>query len=101
MTILNGSPATPSPLQSAIANNDFLVTAEVMPPKGGDPSHMITMAQLLEGRVHSVNITDSSRAVMRMSSLASAFMLKQVGIDPICQMACRDRNRIALQSDLI
>ncbi|MCU0565891.1 MAG: methylenetetrahydrofolate reductase [Oculatellaceae cyanobacterium Prado106] len=72
-----------------------------MPPKGGDPTHMIQMANLLKGRVHGVNITDGSRAVMRMSSLASAVILKHMGIEPICQMACRDRNRIALQSDLL
>ena len=101
MTISNGSHSTPTRLRSAIANHDFLITAEVMPPKGGDPSHMIEMAKQLRGRVHSVNITDGSRAVMRMSSLASAVMLKQVGIEPICQMACRDRNRIALQADLM
>ncbi|MEP0909291.1 methylenetetrahydrofolate reductase [Leptolyngbya sp. GB1-A1] len=72
-----------------------------MPPKGGDPSHMIQMANLLKGRVHAVNITDGSRAVMRMSSLAASVLLKQQGIEPICQMACRDRNCIALQADLM
>lgn len=107
MTITNGSHSTngiesaTSLLRSAIANNQFLITAEVMPPKGGDPSHMVDMATRLRGRVHSVNITDGSRAVMRMSSLASAVLLKQVGIEPICQLACRDRNRIALQADLM
>ncbi len=97
----NGSQTSPSLLRSAIAANQFIITAEVMPPKGGNPSHMVDMAKLLRGRVHSVNITDGSRAVMRMSSLASAVLLKQEGIEPICQMACRDRNRIALQADLM
>ena len=101
MTISNGSASVPSLLQSAIANRQFIITAEVMPPKGGDPSHMIKMAQMLQGRVHGVNITDGSRAVLRMSSLASAVLLKQAGIEPICQMACRDRNRIGLQADLM
>ncbi|MBX2866130.1 MAG: methylenetetrahydrofolate reductase [Leptolyngbyaceae cyanobacterium MAG.088] len=101
MTISNGSHLAPSLLRSAIAKHQFIITAEVMPPKGGDPSHMIEMAQILKGRVHAVNITDGSRAVMRMSSLASAVLLKQAGIEPICQMACRDRNRIALQADLM
>ncbi|MBE9066617.1 methylenetetrahydrofolate reductase [Leptolyngbya cf. ectocarpi LEGE 11479] len=101
MTITNGSQSAPSLLRSAIATRQFLITAEVMPPKGGDPSHMIAMAQQLRGRVHGVNITDGSRAVMRMSSLAAAVLLQQVGIEPICQMACRDRNRIALQADLM
>lgn len=101
MTTPNGSQSAPSLLRSAIATGQFLITAEVMPPKGGDPSHMIAMAQQLQGRVHGVNITDGSRAVMRMSSLAAAVLLQQVGIEPICQMACRDRNRIALQADLM
>lgn len=90
-----------SHFQKAAEAGDFLITAEVMPPKGGDVSHMVEMAQQLQGRVHAVNITDGSRAVMRMSSLAAAAVLRQRGIEPICQMACRDRNRIALQADLL
>ncbi|MEM9002661.1 MAG: methylenetetrahydrofolate reductase [Cyanobacteria bacterium P01_F01_bin.86] len=90
-----------SEFQAAARAGEFLVTAEVMPPKGSDPSHMVAMAEILRGRVHAVNITDGSRAVMRMSSLASAAILHQQGIEPICQMACRDRNRIALQADLL
>lgn len=78
-----------------------MITAEVAPPKGADPSHMVAMAHMLKGRVHSVNITDGSRAVMRMSSLVSAALLLQQGIEPIYQLACRDRNCIALQADLI
>jgi methylenetetrahydrofolate reductase (NADPH) len=87
--------------RQAVRDRQFLITAEVMPPKGGDPSHMVAMAAGLRGRVHAVNITDGSRAVMRMSSLASAVILQQQGIESICQMACRDRNRIALQADLM
>ncbi|WP_390631137.1 methylenetetrahydrofolate reductase [Leptothermofonsia sichuanensis] len=79
----------------------FLVTAEVAPPKGGNPAHMLQMAQLLKGRVHGVNITDGSRAVLRMSSLAASVILLQQGIEPICQVACRDRNVIGLQADLM
>jgi methylenetetrahydrofolate reductase (NADPH) len=90
-----------SQLRSAIARGEFLVTAEVAPPKGSNPAHMITMAQQLQGRVHAVNITDGSRAVMRMSSLVSAHLLRQSGIEPIYQVACRDRNTIALQADLL
>lgn len=88
-------------LQQAIQKGEFLVTAEATPPKGGSIQHMIDQTLLLKGRVHGVNITDGSRAVMRMSSLASAVLLQQQGIEPICQVACRDRNRIALQADLI
>ena len=87
--------------RNAVQTGRFLVTAEVMPPKGGDPSHMLHMARLLKGRVHAVNVTDGSRAVMRMSSLAAATLLQGEGVEAICQMACRDRNRIALQADLM
>ncbi len=87
--------------RQAAQAGEFLVTAEVAPPKGGDPTHMLTMAATLKGRVHAVNITDGSRAVLRMSSLVASAILLQHGIEPICQMACRDRNRIGLQADLM
>ncbi|MBO3458974.1 methylenetetrahydrofolate reductase [Aetokthonos hydrillicola Thurmond2011] len=80
---------------------EFLVTAEVAPPKGGDPELMIKMAQTLKGRVHAVNVTDGSRAVLRMCSVVASAILLQNGIEPICQLACRDRNRIGLQADLM
>lgn len=94
----------PSPgnrLRQAIQAGDFLITAEVAPPKGGNPDEMLTLAAGLKGRVHGVNITDGSRAVMRLSSLAACVLLQQQGIEAICQMTCRDRNRIALQADLL
>jgi methylenetetrahydrofolate reductase (NADPH) len=87
--------------RAAAQAGEFLLTAEVMPPKGCDPSHMVEMAKLLKNRVHAVNITDGSRAVLRMSSLASSVILLRYGIEPICQVACRDRNSIALQADLM
>ncbi|NJL78543.1 MAG: methylenetetrahydrofolate reductase [Richelia sp. SM2_1_7] len=87
--------------RASASNGEFLVTAEVAPPKGGNPQHMVEMAATLKGRVHAVNITDGSRAVLRMSSLAASVILQQHGIEPICQIACRDRNRIGLQSDLM
>jgi methylenetetrahydrofolate reductase (NADPH) len=91
----------PHRFRDAVKAGEFLVTAEVAPPKGGDPSHMVNMAQLLKERVHAINITDGSRAVMRMSPVAASAILLQQGIEPICQLACRDRNSIALQADLI
>ena len=87
--------------RQALDAGDFLVTAEVAPPKGTNPTHMLQMACLLKPYVHSVNITDGSRAVMRMSSLVSALILLDNGIEPIYQVACRDRNAIALQADLL
>lgn len=72
-----------------------------MPPRGGDASHTLAMADCLKGRVHAVNVTDGSRAVMRMSSLAVCRLLLEKGLEPVLQLACRDRNRIALQGDLL
>ncbi|MDJ0599320.1 MAG: methylenetetrahydrofolate reductase [Crocosphaera sp.] len=87
--------------RQAAQNKEFLITAEVTPPKGGNPVRMLEMAKQLKGRVHGVNITDGSRAVLRMSSMAASALLLQYGIEPICQMTCRDRNVIALQADLM
>ncbi len=87
--------------RKAVAEKQFLVTAEVAPPKGGNPARMLEVASKLKGRVHAVNITDGSRAVLRMSSVAASAILLQHGIEPICQMACRDRNCIGLQADLM
>ena len=87
--------------RTAVRNNQFLITAEIAPPKGGHPSHMLQIAQTLKGRVHSVNITDGSRAVLRMCPVIASVLLLQQGIEPICQVACRDRNRIGLQADLM
>lgn len=88
-------------LQAALNNGRFVVTAEVTPPRGGDASRAVAVAAELRGRVHAVNVTDGSRAVMRMSSLALCRLLLEVGIEPVLQMTCRDRNRIALQADLL
>lgn len=86
----------------AIARHEFLLTAEISPPKGADVQGMVAQAQLLKGRVHAINITDSSRAVLGMSPLAATAILQQrVGVETICQIACRDRNRIAMQGDLL
>ncbi|MBN4001958.1 methylenetetrahydrofolate reductase [Nostoc sp. LPT] len=95
------SPTAFNDFRRAVQAGEFLVTAEVAPPKGGDPAHMIQMAATLKGRVHAVNVTDGSRAVLRMSSLIASVILSQNGIEPICQIACRDRNRISLQADLM
>ena len=88
-------------LQRAIESGQQIFTAEVMPPRGGDPTKALSMGDLLRGRVHAVNVTDGSRAVMRMSSLAVCRLLQDSGLEPVLQMACRDRNRIALQADLL
>ena len=72
-----------------------------MPPRGGRPIRSLKIAQLLKDKVHAVNITDGSRAVMRMCSLAMSKLLLENGIEPVMQISCRDRNKIALQSDIL
>ncbi len=88
-------------LREALADGRFAVTAEVTPPRGGDASRTLEAAEALRGFVQAVNVTDGSRAVMRMSSLAMCRLLLEAGIEPVLQMTCRDRNRIALQADLL
>ncbi|MDI6858658.1 MAG: methylenetetrahydrofolate reductase [Dehalococcoidia bacterium] len=79
----------------------FVVTSENGPPKGTDVAEMLENAEAMRGRVDAVNITDQQSSVMRLGSLAACSLLKQRGIEPIFQVTCRDRNRIALQSDLL
>jgi methylenetetrahydrofolate reductase (NADPH) len=88
-------------LREILASGRFAITAEVTPPRGADASRTLAAAAELAPLVDAVNITDGSRAVMRMSSLAVCRLLLDVGIEPVLQMTCRDRNLIALQSDLL
>ena len=90
-----------SKLQQTLEKRSKVITAELMPPRGGDPIRSLKIAQLLKDKVHAVNITDGSRAVMRMCSLAMSKLLLENGIEPIMQISCRDRNKIALQSDIL
>jgi 5,10-methylenetetrahydrofolate reductase len=79
----------------------FVITSEVAPPKGTDTAEMVENGELLKARVDAINLTDQQSSVMRLGSLAASQLLKARGIEPIFQMTCRDRNRIALQSDLL
>jgi 5,10-methylenetetrahydrofolate reductase len=79
----------------------FLVTAEVGPGKGTDMEHLLKDADIIKDRVDAINVTDLQSSVMRLGSMAVCHMLKDRGIDPIFQVTCRDRNRLALQSDLL
>ncbi len=72
-----------------------------MPPRGGDISKTLAAAENLNGFVHSVNVTDGSRAIMRMSSLAVCKLLLENNIEPILQIACRDKNRIGIQAEIL
>lgn len=88
-------------LRERLDKNEFVITAELCPPKGPDISSFINKARLLANVVDIVNITDNQRAIMRMSSITCSRVAKDEGLEPILQMTCRDRNRIALQSDLL
>ncbi len=88
-------------LREKLQNGKFIVTAEIGPAKGVDIHEFNENADLLKNRVDAVNCTDQQSAVMRLGSLAACYLLKQKGVEPVFQMTCRDRNRIALQSDLL
>ncbi len=79
----------------------FLITSEIGPPKGIDLKETLEDAELLKGKVDAINVTDLQSSVMRVGSLAVCRLLKERGIEPIFQLTCRDRNRLALQSDLL
>jgi methylenetetrahydrofolate reductase (NADPH) len=91
----------PSRLQRVLGAGHFAVTAECGPPKGANPAVMKKKGKILKGFVDSINVTDNQTAVVRLSSLASCAILKREGLDPVFQMVTRDRNRIALQSDVL
>jgi len=88
-------------LREKLAAGKFVVTCEVGPPKGVDVSDMRRSAERVRAKVDAVNVTDQQSSVMRLGSLAGCCLLRQWGIEPVLQMTCRDRNRIALQSDLL
>ncbi|MEE9617288.1 MAG: methylenetetrahydrofolate reductase [Anaerolineae bacterium] len=88
-------------LEKVLAEGHFAVTGELGPPKGTSADFVRRKVEILRNYVDAVNITDNQTAVVRMSSVAACTLLKQVGIDPVMQMTCRDRNRIAIQSDIL
>ncbi len=89
-----------SNLERVLESGAFAVTAECGPPKGNDVSIVRKKLEYLKGRVDAANVTDNQTAVVRMSSIAASALLAQLGVEPVVQMTCRDRNRIAMQSDL-
>lgn len=91
---------TESRLEKILKAGHFAVTAECGPPKGADAAALEEKGKCLLGRVDAVNVTDNQTAIVRMSSLAACTILKGLGHEPVLQMVTRDRNRIALQSDL-
>ncbi len=90
-----------SNLERVIAGGHFVVTAELGPPKSQDAEVVKKKAALLKGNVDACNITDNQTAIVRMSSVAAGVLALREGIEPIIQMTCRDRNRLAMQADLL
>jgi len=88
-------------LQPLFEAGKFVITTEVGPLKGTDTTEIIELAELLPGKVDAANVTDQQSSVMRLGSLATCHILKERGLEVVFQMTCRDRNRIALQSDLL
>ena len=90
-----------SNLEKVLSEKGFAVTAEIGPPKGSDPNKIREKGEMLRGCADAFNVTDNQTAVVRMSSMAGCCILLDMGLEPVMQMACRDRNRIALQSDVL
>lgn len=92
---------TESTLEKILASGHLAVTSECGPPRGALPQKVREKAEMLRGCVDGVNVTDNQTAMVRMSSLAACIIIKQIGLNPILQMVSRDRNRLAMQSDII
>src|ERR671926_940106 len=90
-----------SELQARLRSAQFVITAEIPPPFSTDPAEFLRRAMPLKGLATAVNVTDGAGAKVHLSSLATAHFLVQSGIEPIFQMTCRDRNRLALQGDIL
>jgi methylenetetrahydrofolate reductase (NADPH) len=88
-------------LEKVLAAGEFALTAEVGPPRGPDADEVLKKAEILKGLADGYNVTDNQTAVVRMSSIAGSKILLDAGLEPVAQMTCRDRNRIAMQSDLL
>lgn len=88
-------------LKESLKSGKFVVTAELSPPKGVNTKSFLDKANMIKGMVDAVNVTDQQGSVMRLGSLAGCCLLRQLGVEPVFQLTCRDRNRMALQSDLL
>jgi len=88
-------------LKQALQSEPFVITAEIPPPVSAGPAELEAKIDLLKGSVHAINITDNAGAMAHMSSLAGSAIVLNKGIDPIFQITCRDRNRLAIQSNLM
>jgi methylenetetrahydrofolate reductase (NADPH) len=90
-----------SDLEKVLDSGEFAVTAEIGPPKSASAEKVVKLCHALKGSAHAFNLTDNQTAMARMSSIACAVVLLREGLEPVIQMTCRDRNRIAMQSDIL
>jgi methylenetetrahydrofolate reductase (NADPH) len=90
-----------SNLERVLLSGEFAVTVEIGPPMGADGGVIRNRAKMLRGFADAYNITDNQKADARLSSIAASFMLLEEKVEPVMQMTCRDRNRIAMQSDIL
>jgi len=88
-------------LDEKLAAGEFVVTTEVGPPKGADVTEMLEQIDLLKDRVDAINVTDHQSSVMRFPSIGGCMLVKERGGEPVLQVTCRDRNRLAIQADLL
>ncbi|MFP4087331.1 MAG: methylenetetrahydrofolate reductase [Desulfobacteraceae bacterium] len=95
------SAKTPSKLEKILDSGALAVTSECGPPRGSDPGAITQKAEMIKDYVDAINITDNQTSVTRLCSLAACIHLKQMGLEPVLQMVVRDRNRIAIQSDIL
>ena len=90
-----------SNLEKLLRKGEFVVTSELGPPRGASREDVEKKAELLKGYADAFNLTDCQTAMVRLSSIASGAILLDMGMEPVVQMTCRDRNRIAMQSDIL
>ena len=88
-------------LQEKLRQGKFVITSEVTPPKGVDTFELLGETDVLKGRVDAVNVSDGKSSVMAMTALVLGYLLREKGLEPILNVSCRDRNRLALQADLL
>ena len=101
ITVISTDHRTHSNLQAVLESGEFAVTCELGPPRVPDADDVLKKAGLLRGYVDAASCTDNQGAVLKMANWGAAVLCRQAGLEPIMQLSCRDRNRLAIQSDVI
>jgi methylenetetrahydrofolate reductase (NADPH) len=90
-----------TPFQETLTKKDFIVTVEIVPVKGADTSRTVSLIELLKNKADALNFTDNHGAVMHYATLGAALLAQERGVEPVIEVTCRDRNRLAIQADLL